>query len=635
MKEVFKPWGKEVWLELNDRYCYKRIYLNAGTKTSYQYHQHKLETNYIISGEAEIWLEDDNGVVQKTLMGTDGHFTVLPFKKHRVVAITDVVLQEVSTPEVDDVIRIEDDFSRDNGKILEEHMKPAICILTAGKGTRLEKYSEFINKALLPIDNKAAITHIIEQVPIDFEIVVVLGYKANMVREYCEIAHPERTFTFIMDDEYGAGPGKSILKAKDVLQRPFYFVTVDTILTEPLTSIRDNWLGVAPTAMPELYSTVYEEHGQVEEFKNKGANGYDKAFIGLASIHDFNIFWDELDVTHGEIVTAFYDPQAYNGLSTRTFDWFDIGTLDSYLMVKAIFESGDKYSIPKTNGEFLYRVGNQFIKLFTDTDAISNRIIRSHILEGFVPKLTNSGRYMYAYGWIPGETLYHHDASTWQMFLDKCQEKLWKPDNADISHATRKFYRDKTFKRFDMFMENRNESYLMAHNVNGEMTLPIHDLLDSIPWDDLINNYISVQKFHGDLQFDNIILSDDGSFVGLDWRHDFGGITNSGDVYYDLAKLYGGLLMPYDKIKDEKSYSLVRTPAQIKFTHATDDSLLKFVELFKVWLDIENYDFERVRLITALIYLNMAPLHEEILGNVLFFKSKLMLQGIYNDKQGH
>ena len=130
-------------------------------------------------------------------------------------------------------------------------------------------------------------------------------------------------------------------------------------------------------------------------------------------------------------------------------------------------------------------------------------------------------------------------------------------------------------------------------------------------------------------------MSDDGSFVGLDWRHDFGGITNSGDVYYDLAKLYGGLLMPYDKIKDEKSYSLVRTPAQIKFTHATDDSLLKFVELFKVWLDIENYDFERVRLITALIYLNMAPLHEEILGNVLFFKSKLMLQGIYNDKQGH
>ena len=48
MKTIYKPWGKEEWLELNDRYCYKRIYINAGTKTSYQYHHYKKETNYII-----------------------------------------------------------------------------------------------------------------------------------------------------------------------------------------------------------------------------------------------------------------------------------------------------------------------------------------------------------------------------------------------------------------------------------------------------------------------------------------------------------------------------------------------------------------------------------------------------------
>ena len=41
---VYKPWGREVWLELNERYCYKRIYINAGTKTSYQYHEKKIET---------------------------------------------------------------------------------------------------------------------------------------------------------------------------------------------------------------------------------------------------------------------------------------------------------------------------------------------------------------------------------------------------------------------------------------------------------------------------------------------------------------------------------------------------------------------------------------------------------------
>ena len=67
MKTIYKPWGKEEWLELNDKYCYKRIYINAGTKTSYQYHEKKLETNYLIDGTAEFWLENDEGVVEKTI----------------------------------------------------------------------------------------------------------------------------------------------------------------------------------------------------------------------------------------------------------------------------------------------------------------------------------------------------------------------------------------------------------------------------------------------------------------------------------------------------------------------------------------------------------------------------------------
>ncbi len=120
-KEVTKPWGKEVWLELNDHYCYKRIYINAGTRTSYQYHNKKIETNFIIAGEAEVWLENDNGVVEKFQMTAGDFFNVAPPKKHRVIAITDIILQEVSTPEVDDVVRLEDDTQRPDGKIESEH----------------------------------------------------------------------------------------------------------------------------------------------------------------------------------------------------------------------------------------------------------------------------------------------------------------------------------------------------------------------------------------------------------------------------------------------------------------------------------------------------------------------------------
>ena len=121
MKTVSKPWGKEIWLELNDKYCYKRIYINAGTRTSYQYHENKLETNYIIDGEAEVWLENDSGEVEIKKMKKDDFFTVIPPRKHRVIALTDIILQEVSTPEVDDVIRIEDDSDRGDGKIVSEH----------------------------------------------------------------------------------------------------------------------------------------------------------------------------------------------------------------------------------------------------------------------------------------------------------------------------------------------------------------------------------------------------------------------------------------------------------------------------------------------------------------------------------
>ena len=120
-KVVTKPWGREEWLALNTHYCYKRIYINAGTRTSFQYHEKKHETNYIISGEAEVWLENDHGELEKIYMKAGDFFDVVPPRKHRIIAITYLILQEVSTPEVDDVVRIEDDANRPDGRIESEH----------------------------------------------------------------------------------------------------------------------------------------------------------------------------------------------------------------------------------------------------------------------------------------------------------------------------------------------------------------------------------------------------------------------------------------------------------------------------------------------------------------------------------
>ena len=604
-KTIYKPWGKEVWLELNDKYCYKRIYINAGTKTSYQYHEQKLETNFVIDGTAEVWLENDEGIVEKKIMKAGEYFTVEPPKKHRVIAITDIILQEVSTPEVDDVIRISDDTGRTSGKIEHEHMKPALCILTAGIGSRLENLSEHINKGLLPLDNKAIITHMIDKTPKDYEIVIALGYKGGMVREYCEAAHPDRKFKFVEVDKYegeGTGPAYSINQCKEHLQRPFIWTTADTIISDELPKIDTNWLGVYPTGIPELYATVDINDDKAVSLKNKDKQGYNNAFIGLASVYDYKTFW------------------------------YDVGTVDNYIKAKNLFKDSKVYSIPKTNGEFLYKVKNNFIKLSSDKDFIKNRIKRTDDLGDLVPTLNYSGDNVYAYEWVDGDVFYDYEnLEVWEKFLDFANKNLWEEIYVDdgFIEECQEFYHGKTMGRLKLFLDKRDESFKDKHIVNGVETNTIDELLDDFNWGKVYHG-IPTKSYHGDFHFDHVVYSGDENFYLLDWRQDFAG-SNVGDVYYDLAKMYGGILMSYKLMKDESNFSCFIDKNVVSYNYKSEPALEKFKPIYEKWINNNGYDLDKVKLITALIFLNMSPLHEKEFGSMLFFKSKQMLQEI-NDK---
>ena len=120
-KMVTKPWGKEEWIAYNEFYALKLITLNGGHRTSLHYHTHKHETYYISSGRILSWLENDKGKIDKKEMGAGSIVVIAPPKAHRVEAIEDTTLIEVSTPHLDDVIRVEDDFGRGNGRIDAEH----------------------------------------------------------------------------------------------------------------------------------------------------------------------------------------------------------------------------------------------------------------------------------------------------------------------------------------------------------------------------------------------------------------------------------------------------------------------------------------------------------------------------------
>ena len=90
--------------------------------------------------------------------------------------------------------------------------------------------------------------------------------------------------------------------------------------------------------------------------------------IGLAGVYDYKTFWEELNGS--EIVSAYYKVGKYSNLKSYNFDWYDVGTVDNYIKAKNLYKDSTVYSIPKTNGEFLYKVKHNFIKLSSDKDFI-------------------------------------------------------------------------------------------------------------------------------------------------------------------------------------------------------------------------------------------------------------------------
>jgi mannose-6-phosphate isomerase len=112
MKIVEKPWGREIWVAVTDQYALKIIEFKKGSRSSLQYHKVKHEHIYVDSGVAEMEWENDKGQMEKLLLKAGDVVENKPGRKHRTTAIEDVRFIEVSTPHLDDVVRVEDDYNR-------------------------------------------------------------------------------------------------------------------------------------------------------------------------------------------------------------------------------------------------------------------------------------------------------------------------------------------------------------------------------------------------------------------------------------------------------------------------------------------------------------------------------------------
>ena len=112
-RRVEKPWGHElVWAE-TERYAGKILVIETGRRLSLQYHEHKLESIRVLSGRLKLYLEDESGELRTEELGPGESRTVPVGRRHRFEALERVELIEVSSPELDDVVRVEDDFGRE------------------------------------------------------------------------------------------------------------------------------------------------------------------------------------------------------------------------------------------------------------------------------------------------------------------------------------------------------------------------------------------------------------------------------------------------------------------------------------------------------------------------------------------
>ena len=114
VRRVDKPWGYELIWAVTDRYVGKVVFVRSGQSLSLQFHREKDEAWLVQSGRAKLELGDaGETMLQEEVVGPGAAFHYAPGTVHRVTALEDTTILEVSTPHLDDVVRLEDAYGRE------------------------------------------------------------------------------------------------------------------------------------------------------------------------------------------------------------------------------------------------------------------------------------------------------------------------------------------------------------------------------------------------------------------------------------------------------------------------------------------------------------------------------------------
>ena len=253
--------------------------------------------------------------------------------------------------------------------------------------------------------------------------------------------------------------------------------------------------------------------------------------------------------------------------------------------------------------------------------------VHEYLNRNIFPIIDKVSKNFYSYRYFEGSIFYNNlEKKTFNDFLKFSLDKLWirnkKYNSKKFQKICSLFYKKKTLIRYNKFKE-KYSNFDETKDINGKKYPDIKSLLKKIKWSEINNG---VQSFiHGDLQFDNVIYNrKKKKFKLIDWRQDFGKSIKIGDLYYDLSKIYGGMLIDYSKIKLNK-FSYFENQKKINFNVP---KIKKFKNYEKIFFDLilsQKLDIEKVKIITGLIFLNMSPLHHYPFDKILYNLSKKIL----------
>ena len=518
-------------------------------------------------------------------------------------------------------------------------MSYRVVIPTAGIGSRLEKLTKHLNKSLVSVAHRPILSHLIEQFPKTCEFVIALGHKGELVKNFLELAYSERIFYFANVELYegkGSGLGHSLLCCEKYLQEPFVFISCDTLVKETIPNPEYNWLGFSSVKDLSSYRTLKLKGQDVIQINEKGKyNSEDsRAYIGLAGVYDYASFWSAMkkdnktSIEQGE-VHGLKNILKQKTIKSKGFTWFDTGNPEALDLARKSYKEIDGPNILEKENEAIWFVGNRVIKFSTDSQFIQNRFKRADKLNGFVPKLLDLKKNMYSYTKVQGQVLSDViNPSLFTYFLEYCHN-FWKKEvlNYEEQKAFEKrchqFYHDKTLDRVMLFYKNYDQQD-STESINGQAMPSLASLLNRIDWKNLANGLAG--RFHGDFHFENILWDEkEKKFTLLDWRQDFGGSLEIGDVYYDLAKLLHGIIVPHDSIV-KNIFSIEWKDKEISFNLHRKKVLVDCEQQFNMWCEKSGFSLSKVRILTALIYLNIAALHHYPYSLFLYALGKKMLK---------